>query len=53
MFLVFVVMGGVVSSFLLVLGSLGYSPGPSLSVFCLSVLLFFQPSTSLIIHVSS
>ena len=51
LFNVFVVMDGVASGFLLVLGSLGYSP--SLSVFCLSVLLFIQPSTSLIIHVPS
>ena len=46
-------LGSLVSAvyFPLVLGSLGYSP--SLSIFCLSVLLFFQPSTSLVSHVSS
>ena len=40
----YVVVGGVASGFLPVLGSLGYSP--SLSVLYLSVSLFIQPSTS-------
>ena len=45
------VVGGVASGFLRVLGSLGYSP--RLPVFCLSVPLFIQPATctSLFIHV--